>query len=109
MNRSSGDWARRFVQYLYAKIIRVVKPDLRIFVGEAITGNDCVVQSQAFKDMVGIDAIILTKADVDEKGGAAVSISYVTHRPIIYLGNGQAYGDLEEFDKNKLLQGLGFG
>jgi len=89
------------------KIVRVVKPDLRVFVGESITGNDCVVQSKEFNDAVGIDAIILTKADVDEKGGAAVSISYVTHRPILYLGKGQAYDDLELFDKNKIIKNIG--
>ena len=90
-----------------SKIVRVAKPDLKIFVGESITGNDCVEQAKKFDEAVGIDAIILSKADVDEKGGAAVSVSYVTKKPIIYLGVGQEYKDLKEFDSEIVLQNLG--
>ncbi len=90
------------------KIIRVAKPDLKIFVGESITGNDCVEQAKEFNKSVGIDAIILAKADIDEKGGAALSVSYVTKKPIIYLGTGQNYKDLQAFDKDKILKNLGF-
>jgi len=89
------------------KIIRVAKPDLKIFVGEAITGNDCVEQAKTFNDSVGIDGLILTKADVDEKGGAAISVSYITKKPIMYLGVGQEYSDLKEFDPKLVVEGLG--
>lgn len=89
------------------KIIRVAKPDLKIFVGESITGNDCVEQAKQFNEAVGIDGIILSKADVDEKGGAAISVSYVTQRPILFLGVGQEYKDLQPFDKEKLLASIG--
>jgi len=89
------------------KVVRVSQPDLKIFIGESITGNDCVEQAKEFQRLVGIDAIILSKADVDEKGGAALSISYITKRPILYLGVGQAYGDLKEFDKADIIRGLG--
>lgn len=89
------------------KIIRVAKPDLRIFVGESITGNDCIEQAKAFNEAVGIDGIILAKADVDEKGGAAVSVSYVTKKPIMYLGVGQMYDDLREFEPRIVVEGLG--
>ena len=89
------------------KIVRISKPDLKIFVGESITGNDCVIQAQQFGDSIDLDGIILTKADVDEKGGTAISISYVTGKPILFLGKGQEYGDIEEFDKNKLMDSLG--
>src|SRR3989338_3650850 len=89
------------------KIIRVAKPDLKIFVGESITGNDCVEQAKTFNDAVGIDGIILAKADIDEKGGAAVSVSYVTKKPILYLGTGQKYSDLQEFDSKIVVKGLG--
>ncbi|GAH34806.1 unnamed protein product, partial [marine sediment metagenome] len=89
------------------KIIRVAKPDLKIFVGESITGNDCVEQAKKFDEAVGIDAIILSKADVDEKGGAAVSVSYVTKKPIIYIGVGQEYKDLKEFDSELVIKNLG--
>lgn len=85
------------------KLIRVNQPDLKIFIGEAITGNDCIEQAMAFNEEVGIDAVILSKADVDEKGGAALSISYVIKKPILYLGVGQEYKDLEPFDKNKII------
>lgn len=90
-----------------SKIVRVAKPDLKIFVGESITGNDCVEQAKKFDETVGIDAIILSKADVDEKGGAAVSISYVTKKPIIFIGVGQGYKDLKEFDSEIVLKNLG--
>ncbi len=89
------------------KVIRVAKPDMKIFIGESITGNDCIEQAKEFNSSVGIDSIILSKADIDEKGGAAVSVSYVTKKPIIYIGTGQEYDDLEPFDKNKILEGIG--
>jgi fused signal recognition particle receptor len=89
------------------KLIRVNKPDLKIFVGESITGNDCIEQAQLFNEAVGIDAIILAKADVDEKGGAAVSVGYVTKKPIIYLGTGQKYEDLTEFKPEIIIKNIG--
>jgi len=89
------------------KIIRVAKPHYKIFVGESITGNDCVEQAQQFDNAVGIDGIILSKADVDEKGGAAISVSYVTKKPIMYLGTGQTYDDIEQFNKEKIIKTLG--
>ena len=89
------------------KVVKVAKPDLKIFVGESIAGNDCIEQVQKYSEMVGIDAIILTKADVDEKGGTAISVSYVTNKPIIYLGVGQDYKDLKEFEPDLIVGGLG--
>ena len=89
------------------KIIRVAKPDLKIFVGESIAGNDVVEQVKYFNDKVGIDAIILAKADIDEKGGAAISVSYITGKPILYLGTGQNYEDLTEFSKDKIVEQIG--
>ena len=89
------------------KIVRVSKPDLKLFVGESIAGNDCIEQVQRYNDAVGIDGIILTKADVDEKGGTAISVSYVTKKPIIYLGVGQEYNDLKEFEPKLIVEGLG--
>ena len=89
------------------KIVRVAKPDVKIFVGESITGNDCVDQAKQFDEAIGIDGIVLSKADVDEKGGAALSVSYVTRKPILFLGTGQGYGDLEEFDAKKMVGFLG--
>jgi fused signal recognition particle receptor len=89
------------------KLIRVNKPDLKIFVGESITGNDCVEQAKLFNETVGIDAIVLAKADVDEKGGAAISVSFVTKKPIIFLGTGQTYDDLTKFDSRVIIKNIG--
>lgn len=89
------------------KIVRVAKPDLKVFVGESITGNDCVEQAKTFNEAVGIDGIILAKADVDEKGGAALSVSYVTRKPILFFGTGQTYDDLEPFDLEKVMASVG--
>jgi len=89
------------------KINRVAKPDLKIFVGESLTGNDCIEQAKQFNEAIGIDAIILTKTDVDEKGGTAVSISYITKKPIIYLGTGQEYDNLEVFHSDTISKSLG--
>ena len=90
------------------KILRVAKPDLKIFVGESITGNDCIEQAKQFNDLIEMDGAILTKTDVDEKGGAALSISYTIKKPILFLGMGQRYEDLEEFDAEVILKRLGF-
>ncbi len=79
------------------KIIRVNKPDIKVFVGDALTGNDAVEQARKFNEEIGIDAAILAKFDAS-KGGAALSVSYITGKPIIFLGMGQGYDDLKPFD-----------
>ncbi len=89
------------------KICRVANPDLKIFVAEAITGNDAVEQARKFNEAIGIDGIILTKADVDEKGGASISVSHVISKPILYLGVGQGMDDLKKFNKDKIIKNLG--
>jgi len=89
------------------KIVRVSKPDLKIFIGESITGNDATEQAKTFNEAVGIDGIILSKQDVDEKGGTSLSVSYITGKPILFLGMGQEYKDLQVFNKKKLIESLG--
>ncbi len=89
------------------KISKVCKPDTKIFVGESITGNDSIEQIKGFDSAIGIDGIVLSKADVDEKGGTALSVGYITHKPILYIGTGQEYKDLEEFDKKNILEKIG--
>lgn len=89
------------------KIIRVTKPDVKLFVGESITGNDCIEQARQFNSLVEMDGAILTKADVDEKGGAPLSIAYTIKKPILFLGMGQEYKDLEEFSAEKIMERLG--
>ena len=89
------------------KIARVNKPDMKIFLGESITGNDATEQAKAFNDSIDITGIILSKADVDEKGGTAISVSSITGKPILFLGTGQDYKDLEIFDKKNMIKKLG--
>ena len=89
------------------KIVRIANPDLKLFVGEAITGNDCINQAREFDKAISIDGIILTKQDVDEKGGTAISISFVSSKPIVYIGNGQKLGNLERFNKDDIIKNIG--
>ncbi len=89
------------------KICRVTKPDLKIFVAESIAGNDAVKQAKTFHEMIDIDGAILSKADIDEKGGTIISVSYATHKPIFYLGVGQGMDDLKLFNKQEFIESLG--
>ncbi|HEY0196486.1 MAG TPA: signal recognition particle-docking protein FtsY, partial [Methanobacterium sp.] len=86
------------------KIQRVIKPDLILFVGDALTGNDAVEQARKFDDAVGVDGIVLTKADADAKGGAALSIGHVINKPILFLGTGQSYSDIMEFKPDWMVE-----
>ncbi len=88
------------------KICRVTKPDLVIFVDEAVAGNDAVERAKKFDEVVGIDTSILTKVDIDAKGGAAISIAHSTSKPILFLGTGQGYDNLEPFDAEWLVDRL---
>ena len=88
------------------KIKRVSNPDLVIFVGDAITGNDATEQARKFNDAIDIDGVILTKADADSKGGASLSIGYVIQKPIMFLGVGQGYDDIMEYDPEWMLNQL---
>jgi len=86
------------------KIKRVVHPDLTVLTVDSLTGNDAVMQAEEFHKSVGIDATILTKVDADIKGGSALSVTYVTQKPILFIGTGQKYDDLEEFDPERFVQ-----
>ncbi|MBD3230340.1 MAG: signal recognition particle-docking protein FtsY [Candidatus Lokiarchaeota archaeon] len=85
------------------KIIRVSEPTLKIFVGSLLSGNTAYQQATVFNEKVGIDGSILTMADADIKGGAAVSVVYSTKKPIIFLGTGQSYDDLVPFDLDRFI------
>src|SRR3989337_750144 len=87
-----------------AKIINVVKPDFKIFVGDSLAGNDTVNQAKEFHKHTKFDAAILTKSDADARGGAALSIVKVTSTPVLYVGVGQEYKDLKTFDKELFLE-----
>lgn len=88
------------------KIKRVANPDLVIFVGDALTGNDATEQAVKFNDAIDVDGVILTKADADSKGGASLSIGYVIKKPILFLGMGQGYDDIMEYDAQWMLNQL---
>ena len=88
------------------KIVRVVKPDVKIFIGDALAGNDTINQAREFFQYTNFDGAILTKVDADAKGGSAISIAHITSRPIIYIGVGQGYDDIIPFDSNKFISSL---
>jgi fused signal recognition particle receptor len=87
-----------------AKVRRVISPDLTILTVDSLTGNDAVMQSEEFQKSVGIDGAILTKVDADIKGGSALSVTYVTKKPILFIGTGQRYDDLQEFRPEKFTE-----
>jgi fused signal recognition particle receptor len=87
-----------------AKIKRIVNPDMTILTVDSLTGNDAVMQAEEFHKSVGIDATILTKVDADVKGGSALSVTYVTKKPVLFIGTGQKYEDLEKFEPEKFVQ-----
>ncbi|MBR0472994.1 MAG: signal recognition particle-docking protein FtsY [Methanosphaera sp.] len=86
------------------KIKRVSKPDIVLYVGDALMGNDATEQATKFNEVIDVDGIILTKADADAKGGAAISIGHVIHKPILFIGTGQSYEDLMEFKPEWMIQ-----
>jgi len=99
------------------KLIRVNSPDLILFVGEALVGNEAVDQLVKFNRAMAdyseeaqprlIDGIVLTKFDtIDDKVGAAVSMSYITGQPILFVGTGQTYTDLRALDARTIINAL---
>ncbi|MFH1294779.1 MAG: signal recognition particle-docking protein FtsY [Candidatus Aenigmatarchaeota archaeon] len=88
------------------KVVRVNQPRLKILVIDSLTGNDAVEQAKAFNDAVGVDAVIMGKADVNEKGGSILSVCYAIKKPILFLGTGQEYKDLQRFDPKKFVDEL---
>ncbi len=80
------------------KVKRVVNPSFTIMVLDSLVGNDATDQAMTFNDYIGFDAAILTKVDADAKGGSSLSVSYLTGKPVLYVGVGQGYDDLESFD-----------
>jgi fused signal recognition particle receptor len=88
------------------KIRRVMKPDLIVYVDEAVAGNDAIVRAAEFDRTVGADAVVLTKADMDSRGGAAISIAHTIGKPLMFLGTGQGYEDIMPFDPAKVVDDL---
>ncbi len=88
------------------KIRRVANPDLVVFVGDSLAGNDAVEQARKFDEVVDINGVILTKVDVDAKGGAALSVAYTINKPLLFIGMGQDYPDLKPFDAGWMVDRL---
>lgn len=88
------------------KIVRVVRPDAKLFVGDSLAGNDTINQAREFFQYTNFDGAILTKIDADAKGGAAISISHITSKPIVFVGVGQGYDDMMPFDPDKFIESL---
>ena len=86
------------------KIKRVITPDLTILTVDALTGNDAVMQAEEFHKHVGIDGTVLTKVDADVKGGSALSVTHVTGKPIVFIGTGQKYEDLQDFNPERFTE-----
>jgi fused signal recognition particle receptor len=89
-----------------SKIVRVVKPDVKLFIGDSLAGNDTINQAREFFQYTNFDGAILTKTDADAKGGAAISIVHITSKPIVYLGVGQDYDNIITFDSDKFLESI---
>jgi len=85
------------------KIVRVSKPHRKILVVDALTGNDALEQARFFNDAIGLDGVIVTKADAYEQGGVPLSIAYVLRKPILFLGIGQDYKDIKPFSVEDFL------
>jgi fused signal recognition particle receptor len=86
------------------KIKRVVKPDLTVYVGEALTGNALLEQLKRFDEELGIDAVILTKMDADTRGGSAFTVALGAKKPLIFVGYGEGAEDLKPFDARELVE-----
>ena len=89
-----------------AKIKRVAQPDLILFVGDALAGNDAVEQAKRFNEIVGIDGVILTKVDTDAKGGSALSVAYTIGKPLLFIGVGQKYDEQIPFDAQWMIDNI---
>jgi len=106
-----GDTAGRFhnranLMNQLAKIRRIIKPDLIVYVDEAVAGNDAVIRAEEFAKSVGMDAIMLTKVDMDPKGGAAISVAYAVGKPLLFIGTGQGYDDIMAFNPRLVVADL---
>jgi len=100
-----------------SKLISVNDPDLVLFVGEALVGNEAVDQLVKFNSALAdhsaqnnphlIDGIVLTKFDtIDDKVGSSISMTYITGQPIIFVGTGQTYTDLKNLNAKAVVQAL---
>src|SRR5207247_6689927 len=88
------------------KIKRVSKPNLVLYIGDALAGNDAIEQAKQFHEAVGLDGIVLTKIDDDAKGGAALSMAKAIGKPVVFVNIGQTYKDIRRFDAKWMVDRL---
>ncbi len=88
------------------KVIRVNNPHLKVLVVDSLTGNDAVEQAERFHEAVGVDSVIMTKTDVNPKGGSILSVCYAIKKPILFIGTGQGYDDIIKFDPKKFVKDM---
>ncbi|MEM5882737.1 MAG: signal recognition particle-docking protein FtsY [Candidatus Aenigmatarchaeota archaeon] len=88
------------------KICRVNKPDLKILVLDSLSGSDVINQFNFFDKAVGVDAVIFSKVDVNEKGGNILSVCHTFKKPILFVGVGQSPHDLKEYEPNFFVSNL---
>src|SRR6266571_6233619 len=88
------------------KIKRVTNPNLVLYIGDALAGNDAIEQAQQFNEAVGVDAAILCKIDADAKGGAALSMAKTIGKPVVFVNLGQTYKDIRRFDAKWMVDRL---
>jgi len=87
------------------KIKRVSNPDYTVLVVDALAGNDATKQAKEFHKAISLDGVILAKMDADARGGALISVTHTTGGvPVLFLGTGQKYDDLELFEPKKYVQ-----
>jgi len=98
--------ANRNLMEELTKICKVNKPHLKILVIDSLVGNDAVPQARMFDEAVGVDAVVFTKVDVNEKGGSIISVAHTLKKPILFLGMGQEYKDLMEFESETILANI---
>lgn len=91
-------------------INKIIEPDKRLLVLDAMTGQESITVAQTFEQAVGIDGAILTKIDSDTRGGAAFAFRYVLKKPILFIGSGEKAEDLEQFRPERIAERmLGMG
>jgi fused signal recognition particle receptor len=88
------------------KVCRVNNPDLKILVIDSLVGNDAVPQAKMFDETVGVDAVIFTKVDINEKGGAILSVAHTLKKPILFLGTGQDYSSIKTFKPQDFIENI---
>ena len=84
------------------QVKKIATPHETILVADSLTGQDAINIANSFKEKVGIDGIILTRIDGDNRGGAAITMKVATNCPIKFLGSGEKVNELEEFDPKRI-------